>query len=178
MMSRNLRPVVFRRQTTHGWVFLPASRFSLGGRPALILTVHQTLRCYRWLLVPRLIFLHEGLAFVWRRRESDVFLAFRFRCSRPAPASGVALVLRWSSGLSLWEAVAFIAHVSPALSPGFGGGVASFRWLYDPVAFAFYEHFFVWMVFTDLSLLMAELRRNPSGGGDGFRIDACLRIVC
>ncbi|KAF3503770.1 hypothetical protein F2Q69_00044128 [Brassica cretica] len=87
------------------------------------------------------------------------------------------LVLRWSSGLSLWEAVAFIAHVSPALSPGFGGGVASFRWLYDPVAFAFYEHFFVWMVFTDLSLLMAELRRNPSGGGDGFRFDACLRIV-
>ena len=39
------------------------------------------------------------------------------------------LILRWSSGLSLWEAVAFIAHASSALSPGFGGEVASFRWL-------------------------------------------------
>ncbi|WZZ91598.1 hypothetical protein YC2023_120177 [Brassica napus] len=60
MMSRNLRPVVFHRQTTHGWVFLSASHFSLSGRPALTLTVHQTFRCYRWLLAPRLIFLHGG----------------------------------------------------------------------------------------------------------------------
>ncbi|KAL0751880.1 hypothetical protein Bca101_033883 [Brassica carinata] len=60
MMSRNLRPVVFHRQTTYGWVFLSASHFSLSGRPALTLTVHQTFRCYRWLLAPRLIFLHGG----------------------------------------------------------------------------------------------------------------------
>ncbi|CAF2162435.1 hypothetical protein HID58_025890 [Brassica napus] len=58
MMIRNLRPVVFWRQTTRGWVFLPASHFYLGGRPTL--TVHQTLRCYRRLLAPRLTFLHGG----------------------------------------------------------------------------------------------------------------------
>ncbi|KAG2274173.1 hypothetical protein Bca52824_056728 [Brassica carinata] len=60
MMSRNLMPVVFRRQTIHGWVFFPASHFSLGCRPVLTLTVHQTFRYYRWLLAPRLTFLHGG----------------------------------------------------------------------------------------------------------------------